>query len=168
MTEIHDHEPVNFFYDADTEYCPHKPIPERHTDAWDEWMTLGHQPYDDGVLCLSAPSGTGCPACSAEQGDMVAWSRCENRKHARAFQPAEPRQHQPVTVDVAGLECLERECEEFFTEGGDEIPGKESCSHVRQMLICEGCSDAPRKGDEYPAVVAWADCQHAKTGAAQR
>lgn len=167
MTEIHDHEPTQFFWDAETDDCPHKPIPERGTDAWDEWMTLGHQPYDDGILCLSAPAGTCCSACSAEQGDMVPWSRCVNRDHARAFQPTAPREHRPVTVDVASLECLERECEEFVTDDGDEIPGKETCSHVRQMEICEGCSDAPRKGDEYPAVVAWGDCTERKAAAAQ-
>ena len=99
---------------------------------------------------------------------MVPWAVCENREHAHAWQPTEPRQHRPVTVDVAGLECLERECEEYFTEDGDEIPGKTTCSHVRQMEICEGCSDAPLKGDECPAVVAWGDCKHAKAEAVQR
>ncbi|WP_309049057.1 hypothetical protein [Streptomyces sp.] len=168
MTSNYDHEPTPFYWDADTEHCPHKPIPERYTDAWDEWMTLGHQTYDDGVLCLSAPAGTCCPACSAEHGDMVAWSFCDNRQHARAFQPAKPRQHQPVTVDVAGLECLERECEEYFTDDGDEIPGKEACSHVKQLVVCGGCSDEPTASNEFPAVVAWVDCAERKTEAVQR
>jgi hypothetical protein len=157
MADLFDHEPQQFYWDAETERCPHKPIPERHTDAWDEWMALGHQRYDDGVLCLSAPALTGCPACTADQGDMVSWSACRNRDHARALPlPAKP-QHRPVTVDVADLECLERECDEYFTDDGDEIPGKESCSHFREMEICEACSE-PGAAEDYPAVVAWADC----------
>ncbi|MFH8531571.1 hypothetical protein ACH4GE_24510 [Streptomyces tendae] len=160
MTDLNDHEPKQFYFDAETEHCPHKPIPERHTDAWDEWMTLGHQPYDYGILCLSAPCGTGCPACSAEQGDMVPWSRCETRSHTRPLRSrTDAPQHRPVTAEVADLECLERECEEFFTDDGDEIPGKDTCSHVREMEICEACSDAPvGDGDPHPPVVAWADC----------
>lgn len=166
MTEIHDHEPQQFYWDADTEHCPHKPIPERYTDAWDQWMALGHQPYDDGVLCLDAPAGTGCPACTAELGDMIAWSACRNRDHARARQiPGKP-QHRPVAADVAGLECWERECEEFFTEDGDEIPGMKTCSHVRRTEICEACSE-PGTAEDYPAVVEWADCaERARTAGA--
>ena len=161
MTEIH--EPARFYFDADTEHCPHKPIPERHTDAWDEWMTLGHQPYDDGILCLSAPVGfEGCQACSAEQGDMVPWSRCANRDHARPRQAVPAPQHRPVTAQVGDLECLERECDEYFTDDGDEIPGKESCSHIHDKEICEACSEPPAgDADEYPPVVAWTDCPHA-------
>jgi hypothetical protein len=166
MTTSHDHQPEQFYWDAETEHCPHKPIPARGTDAWDEWMTLGHQPYDNGmdhgVLCLSAPAGTGCPACSDEQGDMVPWSRCETRSHTRPLRSrtSEPR-HRPVTAEVADLECLERECEEFFTDDGDEIPGKDTCSHFRQMEVCEACSEPPAgEADPFPAVVAWADCPH--------
>lgn len=68
-------------------------------------------------------------------------------------------QHRPVTAEVADLECLERQCDEYFTDDGDEIPGQDSCSHVRQMVICEACSDAAvGDGDPHPPVVAWADC----------
>jgi hypothetical protein len=161
MTTLTDHQPEQFYWDAETEHCPHKPIPERGTDAWDEWMTLGHQLYDDGVLCLDAPAGLGCPACTAEHGDIVPWSLCENRDHARPLPKTAAPQHRPVTVEVAGLECLERECEEFFTDDGDEIPGKETCSHFRQMEVCEACSEPPTgDADPYPPVVAWADCLH--------
>jgi len=161
MTEIHDHEPAQFYWDAETEHCPHKPIPERHTDAWDQWMTLGHQPYDDGVLCLSAPAGISCPACSAESGDMVPWSRCENRSHTQARQAARKPQHRPVTVTGGDLQCLERECDDFFTDDGDEIPGKTECSHLSEMEVCEACSEPPTgDADPFPPVVAWADCQH--------
>lgn len=158
MQQNSDHAPEQFYWDAETEHCPHKPIPERHTDAWDEWMTLGHQPYDDGVLCLDAPAMTGCPACTAEHGDMVPWALCDNRDHTRARQtPGEP-QHRPVTVEGGDLECLERECDEYFTDDGDEIPGKESCSHLSEMEICEACSELPTSG-EFSTVVAWTDCK---------
>lgn len=152
-----DHEPAQFYFDAETEHCPHKPIPASFTDAWDQWMTLGHQPYDDGVLCLSAPAGTACPACSAEHGDIVRWDRCRNRQHARAHRAASKPQHRPVTAEVADLECLERECDDFFTDDGDEIPGKTVCSHLHEMEICEACSE-PGAADDYPPVVPWADC----------
>ncbi|MET9445052.1 hypothetical protein [Streptomyces sp. NPDC006610] len=101
MTDL-DHEPAQFYWDAETEHCPHKPIPERGTDAWDVWMTLGHQPYDDGVLCLSAPAGTACPACSAEHVDIVPWSHCENRDPARPLPKTTAPQHRPVTADGPG------------------------------------------------------------------
>ncbi|MGA4875907.1 hypothetical protein [Streptomyces lydicamycinicus] len=164
MTELH--EPAAFYWNANTDYCPHKPQPEQGTDAWDEWM-CNHQLYDDGVLCLDAPAGTACPACSAEHGDMVPWGRCENREHARPRQ-AKTQQHRPVIADVGELECLERECEEFFAEDGDEIPGKTTCSHMRQMEICDACSDEPTAGNEYPVVVAWADCPQSKAGVVRR
>jgi hypothetical protein len=134
----HDHEPAQFYWDAETEHCPHKPIPERNTDAWDQWM-CNHQPYDDGVLCLSAPAGTACPACSAEHGDMVPWDRCEGRDHvrpARGITPTPEPEHQQVPVWVGGLECLERECDEYFTDDGDEITDLEKCSHIREDTCC--------------------------------
>jgi hypothetical protein len=156
--ELHDHEAAQFYWDAETEHCPHKPIPERDTDAWDQWM-CNHQPYDDGILCRDAPAGTACPACSAELGDMIPWSRCRNRKHTKARQLLAEPQHRPVTVTGGDLECLERECEDFFTDDGDEIPGKTECSHLYEMQICEACSEPP-DADEFPPVVAWADCKH--------
>jgi hypothetical protein len=139
MTAIHEHEPAQFYWDTETEHCPHKPIPERGTDAWDEWMTLGHQPYDDGVLCLSAPAGTACPACSAELGDMVPWDRCEGRDHTRpkrGLVPNPDAEHQPVQVWVGGIDCLERECDEYFTDDGDEKTDLEVCSHIREETSC--------------------------------
>jgi hypothetical protein len=69
-------------------------------------------------------------------------------------------QHRPVTVEVAGQECWEHECEEFYTDDGDEIPGKETCSHFHEMEICEACSEPSKAdADSFPPVVAWADCQ---------
>lgn len=137
--EMHDHEPTQFYWDAQTDNCPHKPIPERYTDAWDEWMTLGHQLYDDGVLCLSAPAGTACPACSDEDADMVPWSRCKSRDHARPARGAVPNpeaEHQPVQVWVGGIDCLERECDEYYTDDGDDDPTVDTCSHIREETVC--------------------------------
>ncbi|MGW8679588.1 hypothetical protein ACWGNN_00715 [Streptomyces sp. NPDC055817] len=160
------HEPTNWFWEAGSDSCPHRPRPANDSPDWDAWFERHTGSPQDVFICLDAPAGEACEPCSDESGDMVPWSRCRNRKHVRAYQPTEPRQHRPVTVDVASLECLGRECEEFFTEGGDEIPGKTSCSHVREMEICEACSEPPPgDADPYPAVVAWADCTHAKAEA---
>src|SRR5690606_41839629 len=89
---------------------------------------------------------------------MVAGSRWETGTHARPLRSrtGEP-QHRPVTVDVAGLECLERECEEFFTDDGDEIPGKDTCSHFRRLEVREaGYEPPPGDADPCPALAAGA------------
>lgn len=165
MTEIHDHEPTKFYWEAGSEHCPHGSEPERISPESDAWWERHSGSPQDVYICLDAPAGTACPACSAEQGDMVAWSRCENRKHARPRQ-AIADQHRMVIADVGSLECLERECEDFFTDDGEQIPGKAICSHVQELQICSGCS--PRDGDEYPKVVAWDDCVQRLAGAVQR
>lgn len=166
MTEIHDHEPTKFYWEAGSEHCPHGAEPDYDADpgAWDDWYERHTGSPQDVRICLDAPMGDHCPACSAEHGDMVPWSRCENRKHARPRQAAAD-QHRMVIADVGSLECLERECEEFFTEDGEQIPGKTICSHVQELQICSGCSSEPRDGDEYPKVVAWADCTQPKAEA---
>ncbi|MGA5182967.1 hypothetical protein ACPCBF_24830 [Streptomyces pseudogriseolus] len=153
------HTPVQFYWGADTDYCPHtEPDVDTDGEAWDAWRDR-HPSSDDGPICLDAPYGEGCPTCSAEEGDMVPWSRCKTRSHTRAAATVAP-QHRPVTVEVADLECLEGECEEYFNDYGDEIPGKTSCSHCERMEICEACSQPPAgDADPFPPVVAWADCQ---------
>lgn len=161
MTATDDHKPEPWYWEANSDECPHGPEPEDDSPEWDEWMDRHTWAPQDVRICLDAPAGTACPACSAECGDMVPWSRCENRDHARPLPKTTAPQHRPVTVEVAGLECLERECKEFFTDDGDEIPGKETCSHFRQMEVCEACSETPPgDADPFPPVVAWADCQH--------
>jgi hypothetical protein len=45
-------------------------------------------------------------------------------------------EHQPVTVWVGTVECLERECDDYFTEDGDTDPGVERCSHLREEQAC--------------------------------
>ncbi|BBC30046.1 hypothetical protein SGFS_013400 [Streptomyces graminofaciens] len=132
------HEPGTYYWSADTDHCPHKPIPEQGTDAWDQWM-CNHQPYDDGILCLSAPAGSACLACSAEEGDMVPWEACRVREHARpkhGIVPSIDTAHEPVTVLVGTFECLDRECDEYFDDDGREDPGIERCSHIREEQVC--------------------------------
>ena len=149
MTDQTEHRPEPWYWAADTEYCPHEPEPERYTDAWDQWMTLGHQPYDDGVICLDAPAGIACQACSAEHGDVVPWERCEGRDHARPIRGTVPNpeaEHQPVQVWVGGIDCLERECDEYFTDDGDDDPTVDTCSHLREATSCS-CRRLP--GGDY-------------------
>jgi hypothetical protein len=161
MTELH--EPGAFYWEVGSDQCPHGAEPDIETEgeAWDLWRDR-HPSSDDGPVCLDAPAGDACLACSAEDGEMVPWNRCRVRDHTRpkraaAQKPEQPTAHVPLTVDVGSLECLERECEDFFDDEGDEIPSKETCSHLSEMEICEGCT-GPHKDGEFPVVVAWADC----------
>lgn len=164
-SDVTDHRPEPWFWEAGAEDCPHGPQPDVDTDgdAWDVWLER-HPSSDDGPICLDAPAGVACGDCSAEHGDMVPWSLCENREHARPRQ-ARTDQHRPAVADVANLECMERECDDFFDDG-NEIPGKLTCSHMTQLEICDGCSEEP-KGGGFPAVVAWVDCPRRMAGAVQ-
>lgn len=153
-TDTTTHTPEPWFWEADSDHCPHGPEPEDDTsDEWDTWQDCHQWAPQDVRICRDAPAGDACGECSAEHGEMVPWADCAARPRRQAT-PEPPAVHQPVTVDVAGLECAERECEEFFTDDGDEIPGKDTCSHYWRMEICEACTGA---GD-FPPVVAWADC----------
>ncbi|MFD3814963.1 hypothetical protein ACFWRZ_07845 [Streptomyces rubiginosohelvolus] len=133
----HEHGP--YYWNADTDECPHGPEPEDDTtDAWEEW-TDRHPVSDDGRICLDAPAGEACLDCSAEEGDMVPWSACRGRDHRRPKNGTVPNpdaEHQQVTVWVGTQECLERECDDYFTDDGDEIPGKDRCSHIREEQAC--------------------------------
>ncbi|WP_328632050.1 hypothetical protein [Streptomyces sp. NBC_00356] len=167
MTDLYDHEPTQFFWEAGGEHCPHGAEPDSSSSEWDAWAARHRASDQTDWICLDAPMGAHCPACTAEHNDPVPWSRCENREHARPRR-GKTRQHRPTIADAGTLECLERECEDFFTEDGDEIPDKTVCSHMTQVEVCDGCTPEPSAQDEFPAVVAWADCSHAKSGAAQR
>ncbi|MGP3684120.1 hypothetical protein ACTVZO_05300 [Streptomyces sp. IBSNAI002] len=134
MTE---HQPEPFYENADS--CPH-PEPDNvlDGDAWDTWADQ-HPTYDDGHLCRDKPAGLGCPACSLEAGEMVPWSFCRSRDRARPKDGAVPDpdvEHQPVTVWVGGLDCLERDCEEYFDDDGEDLPGLDRCSHIRVERAC--------------------------------
>ncbi|MEU1433994.1 hypothetical protein ABZ438_07835 [Streptomyces sp. NPDC005786] len=157
MTDTH--EPEAWFHEAGSDQCPHGAEPDRTSDAWDVWADRHTGSPQDVYICLEAPAGEACGTCSAEDGEMVPWSACHERARTKEQPAPEQRAaHERITVQVAGLECLERECEEFFTDDGDEIPGKDTCSHFSEMDICAGCSEPPAWG-EFVTVVAWADCK---------
>lgn len=136
MTE---HKPEPWFYNADTSECPHGPQPDDDmSDERDAWMDR-HQSSDDGMICLDAPLGDACGECSAEHGEFVPWAQCDEREHRRpqhGITPTPDEEHQAVPVWVGLAECLERECDEYFDDDGDEIPGKERCSHIREEQAC--------------------------------
>lgn len=163
MTDTTDHRPEAWFHEIGSDDCPHGAEPDDDTSPeWEVWYdeTSGRHTSSpqDVRICLDAPAGEACGACSEDNGEFVPWSDCRVRDRARREEtPAGEPLHRPVTVEVGSLECLERECDEYFTDDGDEIPGKENCSHIHDMEVCEACSEAPTDG-EYPAVVAWADC----------
>lgn len=159
------HESGAYYWNADTDLCKHGAEPDIEADgeAWEVWSDR-HPVSDDGRICLDAPAGEACLDCSAEDGEMVPWARCRIREHARPKQVVTPNasaKHEPLTVEVAGLECLERECEDFYTEDGDEIPGKDACSHMHNEEICAGCS-VETDGLFEPAIP-WADCPQVAT-----
>src|SRR5947208_3680027 len=97
-----DHKPEPWFWEAGAEECPHAPQPDVDTDgeAWDVWRER-HPSSDSGPICLDAPAGEACGACSEDDGDMVPWSDCRVREHARPKQglvPTVDARHEPVTV----------------------------------------------------------------------
>jgi len=161
-----EHSPEPWFQEAGSDQCPHGPEPDYDTqpEAWDDWQERHTGSPQDVRICLDAPLGDACDTCSEESGEFVPWAGCTVRPRTAAVeQSAAPApQHRPVTVSVGVLECLERECDEYFTDDGDEIPGKETCSLIHDKEICEACSEPPAgDADEYPAVVAWTDCPYA-------
>ncbi|MFE7111697.1 hypothetical protein ACFU98_29735 [Streptomyces sp. NPDC057575] len=138
MTDTH--ESGAFYWNADTDDCPHGAEPDIETEgeAWDLWSDR-HPTSDDGRICLDAPAGEACLACSAESGDMVLWVDCRVREHARPKQGVVPNvdaEHQQVMVWVGMAECLERACDDYFTEDGHTDPGIERCSHIREEQAC--------------------------------
>lgn len=134
----HEHGP--YYWNADSPHCNHGPDPDWNTDpeAHDLWAAK-HPISDDGRICLDAPAGEACLECSAEEGDMVPSSACRDRDHRRPKNGTVPNpdtEHQLVPVWVGPFWCLERDCEEFFTDDGDDIPGKDRCSHIREEQAC--------------------------------
>jgi hypothetical protein len=170
MTDTTDHQPEPWFHEIGSDDCPHGAEPDDENtpewEAWEEQTSARHTGSPQDVrICLDAPAGQACGVCSENDGEFVPWSSCRVRNRARREEkPAV--EHRPLTVTGGSLECLERECEDFFTEDGDEIPGMEACSHLSEMEICEACSEPPVGAlDEFPAVVAWTDCTHRKVKA---
>lgn len=68
--------------------------------------------------------------------------------------------HRPLILLVGGEDCLDRDCEEYVTENGDDDPGVERCSHIREEFACAGCSGPVNSDGNYEATVAW-PCAHA-------
>ncbi|MGW4834726.1 hypothetical protein [Streptomyces globisporus] len=159
MTDT-DHGPQSWFWEADSDNCPHGPEPEDDTtEAWDEWMDRHPWSPQDVRICLDAPMGEACLDCSDEDGEYVPWGACRTREHARPKDGTVPNpdaQHQQVTVWVGTQDCLERECEDYFTDDGDEIPGKDRCSHIReeQACSCQRDEDGEYGNTPCPATVA--------------
>ncbi|MFD5508976.1 hypothetical protein ACFWIB_14535 [Streptomyces sp. NPDC127051] len=153
MTEKH--EPETYYANADA--CDHEE-PDDAVDpgGWDAWYDK-HPAYDDGRLCLDMPLGPGCPACSVEAGDMVLWPDCRGRDHLRPKGGAVPSPdagHQPVTVWVGSLDCFERECDDYFDDEGEDIPGVDRCSHIReeQACSCQRQADGEYSSEPCPAL----------------
>lgn len=140
------HEPGAFYWEAGSDQCPHGAEPDIETEgeAWDLWNDR-HVSSDDGPVCLDAPAGDACLACSAEDGDMVPWNLCRVREHARPKQgvvPSMDATHEPVTVLVGTFECLDRECDDYFGDDGNVDPGVERCSHIHEEQACS-CQRGP-------------------------
>lgn len=139
MTETTDHQPEKWFWEAGSDKCPHGPEPEYTSPAWDDWHDRHTGSPQDVRICLDAPAGDVCGACSEEYNEAVPWSACRTRAHARPKQgvvPSIDATHEPVTILVGTEDCLERECEEYVTEDGDDDPTVETCSHIRTEVSC--------------------------------
>jgi hypothetical protein len=150
-----DHSPETWYWEAGSDKCPHGPKPadastEREHDAW--WDR--HRPTDDCVICLDAPMGDVCGACSDDLGDAVSMTACRAKPHAQAIPgaPVPSGAHEPVVVYVGLYDHLDRDCDELYTDDGDEITGKAHCSHVIEQVICGGCSTLTAHGYYEPAV----------------
>lgn len=168
MTAEPEHLPQSWHWEAGSDQCPHGPEPaDDTTEDWDRWMDRHQWTPQDVRICLDAPAGEACAECSDEQNEFVRWADCIKRLRAQTDRLTVTPRHIKVVVEVGSLECLDRECDDFFTEEGDEIPGKTDCSHTRPMDICEACSVSPAGDtDGFPVAVAWNDCAHRPTALA--
>lgn len=166
-TAATEHKPEPWYREAGSDKCPHGPEPEdRDSAAWDTWGERHVASPQDVYICLDAPMGDHCDACYKTHGEAVPWSACDARTHASLRPGAEAGPgHEAVEVWVGTFECLNRECEEYFDADGNEIPGKDRCSHIGTEVICGGCSGTNPDG-YYEPTVAWPG-PHAGTGSSQ-
>lgn len=72
--------------------------------------------------------------------------------------PAVEPVHRRLVLLVGGQDCLDRDCEQYFTEEGEPDPTVELCSHIRTEAICAGCSGRPNADGEYEHTVPWGQC----------
>ncbi|WP_448333553.1 hypothetical protein [Streptomyces sp. DSM 41534] len=77
------HEPAPFYWEAGGDQCPHGPEPDRNSPEIDDWWDRHTGSPQDVYICLDAPAGDACLACSDEVGEMVPWDLCRAREHAR-------------------------------------------------------------------------------------
>lgn len=71
----HKHRPQSWYWEADSDNCPHGPEPEDDTtEAWEEWTDCHPWSPQDVRICLDAPVGKACRDCS--DGEFVPWSAC--------------------------------------------------------------------------------------------
>lgn len=80
----YEHRPVPYFWEAGSDECPHGPAPDRDSDAWDDWAERHPGSPEEIFICLDAPIGECCDACSEETGEPVGWEWCEEREANRA------------------------------------------------------------------------------------
>lgn len=136
----HDHKPEPWFWERGSDQCPHGPEPEDDTtDEWETWNERHVGSPQDVYVCLDAPAGDSCSVCSEDSIEMVPWAACRVREHSRAkggVVPNPDAEHQQVTVLVGTLECFDRECDDYFDADGNEDPGVERCSHIREEQAC--------------------------------
>jgi hypothetical protein len=88
-----DHYPQPWYREAGSENCSHGPEPDYDTDpgAWDAWYERHPGSPQNVRICLDAPMGDHCPACSDWHNDAVPWALCEQRTAQDAAVPATSR-----------------------------------------------------------------------------
>lgn len=64
-------------------------------------------------------------------------------------------EHRPMILLVGGEDCLDRDCEEYVTEDGDDDPGVERCSHIHEETVCVACTGEPNADGHYERVAPW-------------
>jgi hypothetical protein len=156
------HEPAPWYWEAGSTKCPHGAEPDEDSPEWDAWSDRHVWSPQDVSVCLDAPMGDVCEECSANHGEAVPWSACDAQAHAHPKPGTKftPGAHEPVEVWTGTTECLERECEEYATDDGDDRPDVERCSHIGVELLCGGCSTLTADGYYEPAV-SWPGPGHA-------
>jgi hypothetical protein len=82
-----DHRSEPWYWEAGSEHCPHGPEPEQQSSAWDTWAARHTGSPQDVRICLDAPMGDHCPACSEDHCAPVPWTDCPEHPAAPAAEP---------------------------------------------------------------------------------
>lgn len=159
ITDTATHQPEPWFWGADSDQCPHGAKPDVLSDEYDVWAEQHQGSPQDVFICLDAPAGDVCGACTEDHNEAVPWSACDARTHVRPRQGAVPvpaGEHRPLTLESGPGDCIERECEEYYNaEDGEPILSVTSCSHLTDVVVCGGCTAEPTDDGLYFATVAW-------------